>query len=84
MFRVCFDHVPVGDLTHDDRVEIANIEYRHNGNADFGWVKSFLIFGGHTPRRLDHTASMPHFLFVGLIEPNPIPTPWPNKRAVTT
>ncbi|MFS8027029.1 hypothetical protein Hanom_Chr16g01493841 [Helianthus anomalus] len=43
-FKVCFDRVPAGDLTHDDRVEIAKIEYRHDGNTDFRWVPHFNIY----------------------------------------
>ncbi|MFS7986069.1 hypothetical protein Hanom_Chr11g01006091 [Helianthus anomalus] len=34
-FKVCFDHILAGDLTHDDRVEIAKIKYKHDGNTDF-------------------------------------------------
>ncbi|MFS7906842.1 hypothetical protein Hanom_Chr01g00063971 [Helianthus anomalus] len=34
-FKVCFDRVPRGDLTHDDRLEIAKIKYRHDRNLYF-------------------------------------------------
>ncbi|MFS7954662.1 hypothetical protein Hanom_Chr07g00633171 [Helianthus anomalus] len=43
-FKVCFDRVPVGDLSHDDRVEIAKIEWRHDRNSEFKWVPHFKIF----------------------------------------
>ncbi|MFS7912959.1 hypothetical protein Hanom_Chr02g00136051 [Helianthus anomalus] len=31
-FKACFDRVPVGDLSYEDRVEFAKIENRHDGN----------------------------------------------------
>ncbi|MFS8021343.1 hypothetical protein Hanom_Chr16g01426301 [Helianthus anomalus] len=43
-FKVCFDRVPAGDLTHDDRVEIAKFEWRHDGNSEFKWVPHFNIY----------------------------------------
>ncbi|MFS7944554.1 hypothetical protein Hanom_Chr06g00513541 [Helianthus anomalus] len=43
-FKVCFNRVPAGNLTHDNRVEIAKIEYKHNGNTDFKWVPHFNIY----------------------------------------
>ncbi|MFS8034109.1 hypothetical protein Hanom_Chr17g01577341 [Helianthus anomalus] len=44
LFKVCFDRVPTIDLTHDDRVEIAKIEYRHDENSNFKWVPHFNIY----------------------------------------
>ncbi|MFS7945214.1 hypothetical protein Hanom_Chr06g00521541 [Helianthus anomalus] len=43
-FKICLDRVPVGDLTHDDRVEIAKIEWRHDGNSEFKWVPQFNFY----------------------------------------
>ncbi|KAJ0870245.1 hypothetical protein HanRHA438_Chr11g0498201 [Helianthus annuus] len=43
-FKACFDRVPADDLSYDDRVEIAKIEYRHDGNPEFCWVPHFNIY----------------------------------------
>ncbi|MFS7922962.1 hypothetical protein Hanom_Chr03g00255221 [Helianthus anomalus] len=40
-FKFCFDRVPVGDLSHGDRMKIAKIEWRHDGNPEFKWVPHF-------------------------------------------
>ncbi|MFS7921083.1 hypothetical protein Hanom_Chr03g00232511 [Helianthus anomalus] len=34
-FKFCFDRVPAGDLSHDDRMEIVKIVWRHNENPEF-------------------------------------------------
>ncbi|MFS7951492.1 hypothetical protein Hanom_Chr07g00595811 [Helianthus anomalus] len=34
-FKICFGRVLTGHLSHDDRMEIAKIEWRHDGNPEF-------------------------------------------------
>ncbi|MFS8024856.1 hypothetical protein Hanom_Chr16g01468231 [Helianthus anomalus] len=46
-FKICFDRVPAGDLSHADQKEIATIEkieWRHDGNPEFKWVPHFNIY----------------------------------------
>ncbi|MFS7973943.1 hypothetical protein Hanom_Chr09g00862631 [Helianthus anomalus] len=37
-FNICFDRVPARNLSHDNRMEIAKIEWRYDGNPEFKWV----------------------------------------------
>ncbi|KAJ0566209.1 hypothetical protein HanIR_Chr06g0271231 [Helianthus annuus] len=43
-FKACFDRVPAGYLSYDGQVEIAKIEYRHDGNPEFRAVPHFNIY----------------------------------------
>ncbi|KAJ0937799.1 hypothetical protein HanRHA438_Chr03g0146001 [Helianthus annuus] len=43
-FKVCFNRVPTGDLSHEDRMEIAKIDWRHDGNPKYKWIPHFHIY----------------------------------------
>ncbi|MFS7997217.1 hypothetical protein Hanom_Chr12g01139081 [Helianthus anomalus] len=43
-FKVCFDRVPTGDLSHDDQMEIAKIEWGTTGIRNLSGFPHFNIY----------------------------------------